>query len=234
MTTWGATLRRRAGLVTCLVMVLAVATTMWTTGRANSAPPTTPLGFSIATGPSADEYPAGLFAWSTPLPARIVGPVDASTVFGGDGCGSTAVPSPPNDDRDRWAVVLSGGGCPASRKVESAQAVGYDLVLVAGADEGTADGTTPGELACAPKEHAFTVTVPALCIADPTMHLIFAGSTDAAGDIPVGSEGEAVKVVADTDRDGVVDEADSCPLRPNPQQGDRDQDSVGDACEPPA
>ena len=37
---------------------------------------------------------------------------------------------------------------------------------------------------------------------------------------------------ADTDQDGIPDEADNCPDTPNPDQEDADGDGVGDACEP--
>ncbi|MDP2691646.1 MAG: LamG-like jellyroll fold domain-containing protein [bacterium] len=36
---------------------------------------------------------------------------------------------------------------------------------------------------------------------------------------------------ADTDNDGVLDNADNCPLTPNPSQADADEDGAGDACD---
>ncbi|MEA3190287.1 MAG: hypothetical protein QOD77_869 [Thermoplasmata archaeon] len=38
--------------------------------------------------------------------------------------------------------------------------------------------------------------------------------------------------VQDQDKDGIGDEADSCPVDPNPLQEDLDRDGVGDACDP--
>jgi hypothetical protein len=38
-------------------------------------------------------------------------------------------------------------------------------------------------------------------------------------------------MLPDTDEDGVVDDADNCPLTPNPSQDDADEDGAGDACD---
>ncbi len=42
---------------------------------------------------------------------------------------------------------------------------------------------------------------------------------------------EGTPIIADADEDGVADEDDNCPIDPNPNQIDTDQDGAGDACD---
>jgi hypothetical protein len=45
------------------------------------------------------------------------------------------------------------------------------------------------------------------------------------------SDGSVVFVLTDLDADGVPDEIDNCPRKPNPDHADADGDGVGDACD---
>lgn len=56
---------------------------------------------------------------------------------------------------------------------------------------------------------------------------------DAASDAPIDAiPPGCVPIGHDDDADGVDDGCDNCPGLPNPQQGDSDSDTVGDACDP--
>ena len=45
-------------------------------------------------------------------------------------------------------------------------------------------------------------------------------------------DSESPDPILDKDGDGVADDADNCPLVPNPDQADRDGDGIGDVCDP--
>jgi hypothetical protein len=52
---------------------------------------------------------------------------------------------------------------------------------------------------------------------------------------PPGTDPWGLRLVAlgsDTDRDGILDASDNCPIRPNPDQANLDGDALGDVCDP--
>jgi hypothetical protein len=226
---------------TWLFTVAAFAVMPWLIGTAHSTDTFPALGFAtITTGPSAGDYPAEWFPWSQVLGVSVDGRGNGPTVFGGNGCDRSTVPS--RDDYDlgldygeEAIIVFSGDGCSSSYKVESGQEAGYDLVLVATTHEGSGQGADPDALACPPKDHQFPARVPAVCIGHRAMHNLFnteAGYSGPDADVTVGREGERIDAVMDSDGDGLLDPVDNCKLNANADQDDSDQDGLGNVCDP--
>ncbi len=235
--TRAASLRRAASLVAAMALGMMPSLV----GTAHSTHSSPALDFAITTGPSASERPAAWFGWSTPMGVVLLGGMaNGPTVFGGTGCDASVVPARADLQLDLYreeeaTIVFSGDDCSSSHKVESGQLAGYDFVLVANTHDGSGQGADPDALACGPKDHDFTVTVPAGCIGHRTMHDLFGSPPAYSGsdpDLTVGDLGERIRAVTDSDGDGLLDPDDNCTLAPNPNQQDSDRDSVGDACDP--
>jgi hypothetical protein len=180
--------------------------------------------FRIATGPNADQYPAGEFGWTVPivsLPDRLV---NGPTIFGGYGCpgdrgsippASTLVAAPGEEKIivfQRGPVQdpsASGDACFFSEKVESAQLAGYDAVIIPNHHIGAQAGEAPDAHFCGAQGHIFEIKIPAVCIGHRAMHLLFndepAYEVPYAGNEPaIGTVGERVSIPSEFDGWGYV------------------------------
>ena len=148
--------------------------------------------FQITSGPHTGTYSGGEFGWTVPVLNLPDKKLNGPTVFGGYGCPGDRAAIP-----QRSAVFPAGslapgeeaiivfergpvedpsqtqGACFFSEKVESAQLAGYDGVVIANHHVGAQAGAAPDAQFCGGQGHAFTVTIPAVCIAHRAMHLMF-------------------------------------------------------------
>ncbi|MGQ0520015.1 MAG: PA domain-containing protein [Actinomycetota bacterium] len=170
-------------------------------------------------------YDAGEFSWTVPVRELEDGTLDGPTVFGGYGCPADrgSIPSAstltlaggeeailvlqrgPLDDPSR-----SGGACLFSEKVETAQLLGYDAVIIANHHRGALGGEGPDTYLCGSMGHVFDVEIPALCVGHRAMHELF-DDPDAADNftypeaVPsVGTVGDRVTVATTFDGWGYV------------------------------
>lgn len=176
------------------------------------------LVFEITTGANAGAYPAGFFSWTVPIDSLPDGVLNGPTIYGGYGCplGDAALIPPASslgtlDPGEEAILVLSRGpvGDPAanfdscffSEKVEQAQLKGYGGVVIANHHAGAGAGATPDATLCGSQGHAFTPTIPGICIGHRAFHLLF--NTAPAYDLPylpgtepaIGALGEDISAV---------------------------------------
>jgi hypothetical protein len=88
----------------------------------------------------------------------------------------------------------SGEACFFSEKVESAQNAGWDAVIIANHHAGAAETGHASHL-CGSQGHAFTPTIPAVCVGHSTFHLMFNTApnfTYPEASPAIGEEGERV------------------------------------------
>jgi hypothetical protein len=183
--------------------------------------------FSIASGPNAGQYPAGEFGWTEPIVQQEGKMVSGITVFGGYGCPQSTDDVPTAAEvraqeglsaDDQVILVLERGpvedprvtyeACFFSEKVEFAQNLGYDAVVIANHHVGAQLGDAPNAHFCGSMGHQFEVTIPGVCIGHRAMHLLFGLEPSfnyATGNEPViGAIGATVKMEAVFDGWGYV------------------------------
>ena len=130
-------------------------------------------------------YDAGEFGWTVPinLNPEIEGSLDGPTVYGGFGCPSDRG-SIPNASTltlapgEESILVLQRGpvgadACFFSEKVETAQLLGYDAVIIANHHVGALGGEGPDTYFCGGQGHIFDIQTSALCIGHRAMHELF-------------------------------------------------------------
>ncbi|MCA1704348.1 MAG: hypothetical protein LC808_14240, partial [Actinobacteria bacterium] len=127
-------------------------------------------------------YDAGEFGWTVPI-SELYGTLNGPTVYGGFGCpadrgsipdASTLTLAP----GEEAILVLQRGppganACFFSEKVETAQLLGYDAVIIANHHVGALGGEGPDTYFCGGQGHIFDIQISALCIGHRAMHELF-------------------------------------------------------------
>lgn len=142
---------------------------------------------SLVTSDDGGSYPAGEFGWTVPV-SDLYGTLNGPTVFGGYGCPADrgGIPSASGlslaAGEEAVLVLQRGpvgdpshtqGACFFSEKVETAQLLGYDAVVIANHHTGALHGEGPDSHFCGGMGHEFEVTISALCLGHRAMHELF-------------------------------------------------------------
>ncbi len=132
-------------------------------------------------------YDAGEFGWTVPI-SELYGTLNGPTVYGGYGCpadrgsipnASTLTLAP---GEESILVLQRGplndpsqtqGACFFSEKVETAQLLGYDAVIIANHHTGALGGAGPDTYFCGGQGHEFDIQISALCVGHTAMHELF-------------------------------------------------------------
>jgi hypothetical protein len=166
------------------------------------------------------SYPAGEFGWAKPI-ADLYGTLNGPTLYGGLGC-ATDRGSIPNAstltlaEGEESTLVLLRGTCFFSEKVETAQLLGYDAVIIANSHAGSLGGRAPDQQICGSMGHSFTVEISAVCTGHRSLHELFdtpAGYTSSETLPAVGDRGDAISVTSQFDGWGYVHLFDAATLK---------------------
>jgi len=133
-------------------------------------------------------YDAGEFGWTVPI-NELYGTLNGPTVFGGYGCAADrgSIPNASTlgtlAEGEEAILVLQRGpvadpsqtqaACFFSEKVETAQLLGYDAVIIANHHSGALGGEGPNAYFCGGQGHVFEIEISALCIGHTAMHELF-------------------------------------------------------------
>jgi hypothetical protein len=173
-------------------------------------------------------YDAGEFGWTVPISLNpdIGDELNGPTVFGGYGCPGDRSSIPDAStlgslaEGEEAILVLqrgpvgdpsqSGDACFFSEKVETAQLLGYDAVIIANHHSGALGGEGPDAYFCGGQGHEFDVQISALCVGHRAMHELF-DDPDAADNftypeaVPaIGTVGDRISVTSQFDGWGYV------------------------------
>jgi len=172
-------------------------------------------------------YDSGEFGWTVPLNLNpeIDGPLNGPTVYGGYGCpadrGSIPDASTLTLAPGEEAILVlqrgpvgdpsqAGGLCFFSEKVETAQLLGYDAVIIANHHTGALGGEGPDTYFCGGQGHEFDVQTSALCVGHRAMHELFDDPNTADNftypeSVPaIGTVGDRINVTTQFDGWGYV------------------------------
>ena len=166
---------------------------------------------ALVTTDDGGSYPAGEFGWAIPI-SDLYGTLNGPTIYGGLGCpadrgsipnASTLMLAP----GEEAILVLQRGTCFFSEKVETAQLLGYDAVIIANHHAGALGGEAPDLQICGSQGHEFTVEISAVCVGHRALHELFDTAvtfTTPDGLPAVGDLGDRITVTSQFDGWGYV------------------------------
>jgi len=156
-------------------------------------------------------YDAGEFGWTVPI-NELYGTLNGPTIYGGYGCpadrGSIPDASTLTLAPEEEAILVlqrgpvgdpsqGGDACFFSEKVETAQLLGYDAVIIANHHSGALGGEGPDTYFCGGQGHTFDIQISAICTGHRALHELF-DDPDAADNFTYPESVPAIGTVGDT------------------------------------
>ena len=175
---------------------------------------------ALLTTDDGGSYAAGEFGWTVPI-NDLYGTLNGPTIYGGFGCPADRGSIPdasilgPLAPGEEAILVLQRGppganACFFSEKVETAQLLGYDAVIIANHHVGAQGGAAPDAQFCGSQAHSFEITISAVCVGHRAMHELFddlnaADNFTYPESVPaIGTPGDKVTVTTQFDGWGYV------------------------------